>query len=77
MLMPISALLAQQAKPTQATMRRVQHFLDCAATKEPTVTTYCASDMVHAIHSNAGYLNEGEQEVERGDIIFSLKMLPA
>ena len=28
MLTPISALLAQQAKPTQATMRRVRRFLN-------------------------------------------------
>ena len=58
MLTPISALSAQQAKPTQATMRRVQHFLDYAATKEPAVTTYRASDMILGIHSDAGYLNE-------------------
>ena len=58
MLTPISALSAQQAKPTQATMRRVQQFLYYAATKESAVTTYRASDMVLAIHSNAGYLNE-------------------
>jgi len=58
MLTPISALSAQQAKPTQATMRRVQHFLDYAATKESAVTTYRTSDMVLAIHSDAGYLNE-------------------
>ena len=57
-LTPSSALSAQQAKPTQAMMRQVQHCLDYAASKEPTVTTYHASDMVLAIHSNAGYLNE-------------------
>ena len=50
--------MAQQAKPTQATMQRVQQFLDYAATKEPAVTTYRASDMVLAIHSDVGYLNE-------------------
>jgi hypothetical protein len=38
-------------------MQRVQHFLDYAATQEPAVTTYRASDMVLAIHSDAGYLN--------------------
>ena len=58
LLTPISALAAQQAKPTQATMKRVQHFLDYAATQEPAITTYRASDMVLAIHSDAGYLNE-------------------
>eukprot|EP00804_Cyclotella_cryptica_P018387 CCRYP_020373-RI/>CCRYP_020373-RI protein AED:0.10 eAED:0.10 QI:0/0/0/1/0/0/2/0/334 len=58
MLMPIIALAAQQAKPTQATMKKVQHFLDYAATQEPAVTTYRASNMVLTIHSDAGYLNE-------------------
>jgi len=58
LLMPISALSAQQAKPTQARMKCVKQFLDYAATQEPAVTTYRASDMVLAIHSNAGYLNE-------------------
>jgi len=39
-------------------MKRVKQFLDYAATQEPAVTTYHASDMVLAIHSNVGYLNE-------------------
>ena len=58
MLVPISALAAQQAKPMQSTMKRVQHFLDYAATQEPAVRTYRASDMVLAIHSDARYLNK-------------------
>jgi hypothetical protein len=43
LLTPISALSAQQAKPTQSTMKRVKQFLDYAATQEPAVTTYRAS----------------------------------
>jgi hypothetical protein len=39
-------------------MKSVKQFLDYAATQEPAVTTYHASDMVLAIHSDAGYLNE-------------------
>jgi hypothetical protein len=39
-------------------MKRVKQFLDYVVTQEPAVTTYRASDMVLAIHSNAGYLNE-------------------
>jgi len=58
LLTPISALSTQQAKPTQSTMKRVQQFLDYATAQEPAVTTYRASDMVLAIHSDAGYLNE-------------------
>ena len=58
LLTPISALSAQQAKPTQTMMKRVKQFLDYAATQKPAVTTYHASDMVLAIHRDAGYLNE-------------------
>jgi hypothetical protein len=58
MLTPISALTAHKANPTQATMKRVQQFLDYAATQEPAVLTYRASDMILAIHSDASYLNE-------------------
>jgi hypothetical protein len=77
MLTPISALTAQQAKPMQATMKKVQHFLDYAATQEPAVTTYPASDMVLAIHSDAGYLNEeGAQSRARGHHISYQKMCP-
>ena len=41
LLMPISALSAQQAKPMQSTIYRVQQFLDYAATQEPAVTIPC------------------------------------
>jgi hypothetical protein len=40
-------------------MKRVQQLLHYAATQEPTVLIYCASDMILAIHhSDASYLNE-------------------
>ena len=72
LLTPISALSAQQAKPTQATMKRVKQFLDYVVTQEPAVTTYRASDMVLAIHSNAGYLNEeGARSHAGGHHVFS------
>jgi hypothetical protein len=76
MLTPISALTAQQAKPTQATMKKVQHFLDYAATQEPAVTSYRASDMVLAIHSDAGYLNEEEARSRAGGHHFLSKNVP-
>jgi hypothetical protein len=76
LLTPISALSAQQAKPTQATMKRVEKFLDYAATQEPAVTTYRVSDMVLAIHSDVGYLNEEEARSRAGGgIIFSPRTL--
>jgi hypothetical protein len=73
LLTPISALTAQQAKPTQTMMQRVQQFLNYAAKKEPAVTTYRASDMVLAIHSNAGYLNEEGARSCVGGASFSLQ----
>jgi hypothetical protein len=57
-------------------MKKVQHFLDYAATQEPAVTTYRASDMVLAIHSDVGYLNDKEQEAEPGGTIPYPKMCP-
>ena len=72
--MPNSSLTAQQAKPAQTKMEHVQHFLDYAATQEPAITTFSASDMILAIQSNAGYLSEeGPRSRARG-IIFSPKM---
>ena len=57
-LVPLSALAAQQSKPTENTMDKSQHFLDYMATQEPAVLTYQKSDMILAVHSDAGYLNE-------------------
>eukprot|EP00956_Cyclotella_meneghiniana_P006426 scaffold8446_cov38-Cyclotella_meneghiniana.AAC.2 len=66
MLTPISALAAQQSKLTENTMQRTQHFLNYAATQELDVTTYRASDMVLAIHSNVSYLNEEDTRSRAG-----------
>jgi hypothetical protein len=76
MLMTISALAAQQAKPMQATMKRVQRFLDYAAAQEPAVTTYRASDMVLAIHSNTGYLNKEGARSRAGEHHFLSENVP-
>jgi hypothetical protein len=76
MLTPISALTAQQAKPTQATMQRVQQFLDYAATQEPAVLTYRASDMILAIHSDASYLNEENARSRAGGHHFLSENVP-
>ena len=54
---PLSALASQQSKPTQNTMANAQQFLDYMATQEPAVLTYRKSDMILAVHSDAGYLN--------------------
>jgi hypothetical protein len=59
-------------------MKRVQQLLDYAATQEPTVLIYRASDMILAIHHrDASYLNEKmPTAVEQGDITSYPKMFP-
>jgi hypothetical protein len=76
MLTPISALASQQSKPTVETMKRVQHFLDYAATQEPAVLTYRASDMILAIHSDASYLNEPNARSRAGGHHFLSENVP-
>jgi hypothetical protein len=76
LLTPISALTAQQCKPMQATMKRLQQFLNYAATQEPAVTTYHANDMVLAIHSDASYLNEEEARSRAGRRHFLSENVP-
>jgi hypothetical protein len=60
MLVALNAIVTQQASPTQKTIERVKQLLDCCASQEEAVLTYHASDMVLAIHSNAGYLNDSK-----------------
>ena len=39
-------------------MDRVRQLLDYVASQEKAVLTYNASDMILAVHSDAGYINE-------------------
>jgi len=57
-LMALSVLASQQAKPMTETMTRVTHFLKFIASQEPAVLTYRKSNMVLAVHSDASYLNK-------------------
>ena len=58
MLVALSALASEQASPTNNTMKKLFLFLDYAASKEETVVTYHASDMVLACYRDALYLSE-------------------
>ena len=53
MLVALSFIASEQASPTRATMKKLDQFLDYAASHEQAVLTYEASDMVLAVHSNA------------------------
>eukprot|EP00804_Cyclotella_cryptica_P011206 CCRYP_007737-RH/>CCRYP_007737-RH protein AED:0.37 eAED:0.37 QI:0/0/0/1/0/0/2/0/425 len=66
LLTPLSALAAQQAKPTTNTMKRVKQFLDFIATQDPAILTYRKSGMVLAAHSDASYLNESAAHSRAG-----------
>mmetsp|Transcript_24884 Transcript_24884/g.38319 ORF Transcript_24884/g.38319 Transcript_24884/m.38319 type:complete len:146 (-) Transcript_24884:31-468(-) len=66
MLVTLSLIATERATPTKSTMNKDRKFLDYAATQEEAIVTYCASDMVLAIHSNASYLCEkGSQSIQR------------
>ncbi len=72
MLVALNAIATQQASPTQKTMDRVKQLLDYCASQEDAILTYHSSDMVLAIHSDAGYLNESKARSRAGGLYFRL-----
>ena len=66
----ISAIASQQAAPTEETMEHTTQLLDYLATQEEAVITYSASDMILAVHSDAGYLNEPNARSRAGGHFF-------
>lgn len=66
MLVALSAIAAEQAAPTENTLRKVNQFLDYAATHPDAAITYKASNMVLAIHSDASYLSEPKARSRAG-----------
>jgi hypothetical protein len=70
MLVALNAIAMQQASPTQKTMERVEQLLDYCASQEEVVLTYHASNMVLAIHGDAGYLNESKAQSRAGGHFF-------
>ena len=47
-------------------MTCLKQLLDYIATQDPAVITYRKSDMIYAIHSDAGYLNEANARSRAG-----------
>jgi hypothetical protein len=70
MLVALNVIAMQQALPTQKTMERVKQLLDYCVSQEEAILTYHASDMVLAIHSDAGYLNESKAQSQAGGHFF-------
>ena len=70
MLVALSSIASEQAKPTATTMKKIKQFLDYASTQEEAVLTYHASDMILAIHSDASYLSEAKARSRAGGHFF-------
>ena len=66
LLTALSAIASQQARPTQFTMGRAKQVLDYVASQPEAILTYRASNMILAVHSDAGYLNEPEAHSRAG-----------
>eukprot|EP00804_Cyclotella_cryptica_P025734 CCRYP_002928-RB/>CCRYP_002928-RB protein AED:0.35 eAED:0.38 QI:0/0/0/1/0/0/3/0/391 len=58
MLPALGSLATQQSAPTQNTMSKIQQFLNNAMRHPDAMITYCASNMILAVHSDASYLSE-------------------
>ena len=63
MLVALSVIAASQPAPTEQTLEKTLFFLDYAAMHPDAILTYCASDMVLNIHSDASYLTEPKATV--------------
>ena len=57
-LTALSAVATEQAKPMQKMMEVIKQLLDYCATQEDAIISYRASQMILAVHSDAGYCNE-------------------
>ena len=66
MLVALSAISADQADPSEATMEKARKFLDCAASQEDSVVTYKSSNMVLDIHIDTSYQSESKARSRAG-----------
>ena len=65
-LMALSAIAADQANPTEATLKRVQYLLDYMQANPNVVIRFRASDMLLNIHSDASYLTASKGHSRAG-----------
>ena len=68
--MALSAIAAEQAKPTQETMKRVHHLLDYMRSNPNAKIRFRASDMILNIHSDASYLTASKGRSRAGGYFF-------
>ena len=70
MLVALSAIASEQAKPTTNMLAKVNKFVDYVASQDEAIVTYHASDMVLAVHSNVLYLSETQARSRAGGHFF-------
>ena len=67
-LVVLNAIATEQANPMQLTKDKVTQLLDYCTSQEEVIITYRASDMILAVHSDAGYLNKCKSRSRAGGI---------
>jgi hypothetical protein len=70
LIMPISAIASQSAKPTTDTMAQTRQLLDYLAMQEESVLMYSCSDMKLAVRSDTSYLSEPRSRGRAGGHFF-------
>ena len=70
MLPALSTIASDQANPTEATWKKIETFLNYAASHPDSIVTYRASKMILAAHSDASYLSEREASSRAGGHFF-------
>ena len=69
-LMALSAIAADQANPTELTLKRINQFLDYMATHPDAKIRFRASDMILNVHSDASYLSAPKARSRAGGYFF-------
>ena len=58
MLLALSVIEIEQAKPTTKTLRKMEQFFHYVAMNSDAIVMYQASNMILAMHTNASYLSK-------------------
>ena len=66
LLVALSAIGAQQASATEDTSAAIEKLLDCVATYPNDGILFRKSDMILALHADAGFLNESRDRSRAG-----------
>ena len=65
-LTALSAVVTEQAKPTQKTMEVIKQLLNYCVTQEDTIISYRANKMILVVHFDAGYCNKKKSRSRAG-----------